>query len=306
MHYARLEMNSVELRQLEHFVAVAEEGQFTRAAERCGIAQSALSTSIRALEGDLGAQLFLRTTRRVTLTEAGRALLPEARRTLIAADLARTAVRETQALLRGRLAIGGIATFDLLDQPALLRRFCAKHPGVTIRYRRADSSSLIADVRDGRLDVAFVSLPARLPPTLRAIGLLVAPIMLCCHAAHRLADRTEVTMAELAEESLVGMPSASSVVDDMHRVFAGNGVRLTVPYEVNDIATMFEFVEHGLAVTLTIEAFAVDHPDLRSVPIAGTPLVWTLALITPAPEQTTAAANELIRLLPGLGVTGDS
>jgi DNA-binding transcriptional LysR family regulator len=94
-------------------------------------------------------------------------------------------------------------------------------------------------------------------------------------------------------------------VDDMHRVFAGNGVRLTVPYEVNDIATMFEFVEHGLAVTLTVEAFTAGHPDLRSVPIAGTPMVWTLALITPAPEQTTAAASELIGLLPRLGVTGD-
>jgi DNA-binding transcriptional LysR family regulator len=304
MHYARREMNSVELRQLEQFVAVAEEGQFTRAAERCGIAQSALSTSIRVLEEDLGAQLFLRTTRRVTLTEAGRALLTEARRTLIAADAARTAVHETQALLRGRLAIGGISTVNLLDQPALLRRFCAKHPGVNIRYRRADSNTLIADVRDGRLDVAFVSLPVHLPASLRAIDLVTAPIMLCCHAGHRLAERTEVTMAELAKESLVGMPSASSVVDDMHRVFAGKGIRLTVPYEVNDIPTMFEFVEHGLAVTLTVEAFAAGHPALRSVPIAGTPMVWTLALITPAPEQTTAAASELISLLPRREVTG--
>ena len=298
MHYSRLEMNSVELRQLEQFVAVAEEGQFTRAAERCSIAQSALSTSIRALEEDLGAQLFLRTTRRVTLTEAGRALLTEARCTLIAAETARTAVHDTQALLRGKISIGGIPTFDLLDQPALLRRFCAKHPGVNIRYRRAESNALIADVRDGRLDIAFVSLPAHLPAGLRAVNLLAAPIMLCCHASHHLADRTEVTMAELAKENMVGMPSASVVVEDMHRVFTGNNLRLTVPYEINDIATMFDFVEHGLAVTLSIEAFAAGRPNLRSVPIAGTPLVWTLALITPSREQTTAAARELISLMP--------
>jgi len=85
----------MELRQLEQFVAVAEERQFTRAANRCSIAQSALSTSIRSLENELGAPLFLRTTRRVTLTEAGQALLTEARRTLTAAETARTAVHDT-------------------------------------------------------------------------------------------------------------------------------------------------------------------------------------------------------------------
>ena len=96
----------MELRQLELFVAVAEEGQFTRAATRCGIAQSGLSASIRSLEKELDAQLFHRTTRRVTLTDVGRALLSEARRTLSAAETARTVVRETKALLRAASSRG--------------------------------------------------------------------------------------------------------------------------------------------------------------------------------------------------------
>ena len=126
----------LELRQLAHFVAVAEEGQFTRAATRCGIAQSALSASIRSLEHELDAQLFHRTTRRVALTDVGQALLAEARRTLSAAETARTVVHDTKALLRGKLAVGGVSTFALLDQPDLLRRFSVSHPGVDIHYRR--------------------------------------------------------------------------------------------------------------------------------------------------------------------------
>ncbi|PLW73181.1 LysR family transcriptional regulator, partial [Streptomyces sp. DJ] len=96
----------MELRHLEHFVAVSEEQHFTRAAERLHIAQSGLSASVRSLERELGADLFTRTTRQVRLTEAGRALLVEARRTLASAAAAREAVAAVRGLLRGTLAVG--------------------------------------------------------------------------------------------------------------------------------------------------------------------------------------------------------
>ncbi len=119
----------MELRQLEHFVAVAEEGHFTRAASRCHISQSALSTSIRSLERELGSPLFVRTTRTVALTDAGRVLLDEARRTLAAAASARESVLAVQGLLRGSLAVGSPPAPGLIDQAALLARFRDRHPG---------------------------------------------------------------------------------------------------------------------------------------------------------------------------------
>src|SRR5690349_8323190 len=122
----------MELRQLEHFVAVAEEGHFTRAARRVHIVQSGLSASVRALERELGAQLLTRTTRRVALTEAGRALLEEARRTLAAAAAAREAVAAVQGVLRGRIAVGTLQASVAVDLPAALGRFHAAHPGVEI------------------------------------------------------------------------------------------------------------------------------------------------------------------------------
>jgi DNA-binding transcriptional LysR family regulator len=288
----------MELRQLEQFVAIAEEGQFTRAATRCGIAQSALSASIRALESELDARLFHRTTRRVALTEVGQALLTEARRTLSAAETARTVVRGTKTLTRGKLAVGGIPTVGLLDQPGLLRRFSVSHPGIDIHYRRAGSGTLIADVRDGTLAIAFVSLPSPPPAGLRTIVLTTAPIVFCCRADHHLAERRKVTIGELGKESFVGAPPGSVGVETVDRVFAAAGTARTVTYEVYDLGTTLDFVEQGLGVTLMIEALTAGRPGLRSIPIADKSLIWTLAVITPPEDQTTAAARELLTLLP--------
>jgi len=288
----------MELRQLAQFVAVAEEGQFTRAATRCGIAQSALSASIRSLENELDALLFRRTTRRVALTEVGRALLTEARRTLNAAETARNVVHETKALQRGKLAVGGIPTFGLLDQPGLLREFSVSHPGIDIHYRRDASGALITDVRDGVLAIAFVSLPPQPLADLRTIIITTAPIMFCCRTDHPLANRRKVTVSELAEESFTGAPPGSVGVELVDRVFAAAGTQRTVTYEVYDLGTTLDFVEQGLGTTLMIEALTVGRPDLRTIPIADKSLVWTLAAVTPPEEKTTAAARELITLIP--------
>jgi DNA-binding transcriptional LysR family regulator len=288
----------MELRQLAHFVAVAEEGQFTRAATRCDIAQSALSASVRVLENELGAPLFVRTTRRVALTEVGRALLIEARRTLTAAEIARTVVHDTKALLRGRLVVGGIPTFTLLDQSDLLCRFSALHPGVDIQYRRDGSGALITGVRDGKLAIAFVSLPAQPLADLRTIVINTAPIRFCCRADHPLADRRKVTIEELAGESFAGGPIGDVGLELVDLAFAATGTQRTVKYECSDLGTTLDFVEQGLGVTLMIEALNVGRPGLRTVPITDKSLVWTLAAITPPAEYTTAAAQELINLMP--------
>src|SRR5262249_60269980 len=124
----------MELRQLEHFLAVAQEGHFTRAASRCRMSQSALSASIRSLERELDSRLFVRTTRKVELTEAGRVLLEEARRTLAAAASARESVLAVRGLLRGSLRGGGIPTPGLLAQAAPPARLRGQPPPVGTRY----------------------------------------------------------------------------------------------------------------------------------------------------------------------------
>ena len=173
----------MEIRQLEHFIAAAEEEHFSRAAERSNIVQSGLSASIRALEGELGTRLFDRTTRRVALTESGRALLPEARRVLAAATAAREAVAGVEGLTRGTLSIGIMQSLVAVRLPALLARFRALHPGVDIRLRQAGTTILLQEVRGGRLELAFASLPDPAPAGLVGHELLSEAMMLACSPA---------------------------------------------------------------------------------------------------------------------------
>jgi DNA-binding transcriptional LysR family regulator len=289
----------VELRQLEQFVAVAEENQFTRAAARCGIAASALSTSIRAFEHELGTQLFARTTRRVSLTATGHVLLVEARKTLAAAAATRAVVDSLQEPVRGSLAVGGIPTTGVVDQPALLQRFRTRHPGVVVRYTRDVSTALIGAVREGTLDVAIASLPPGDPlGDLHVLELANGPVLLACHPLHRLAGHRRVTAADLAgEDFVVGLPGSHGRLV-LERLFAATGIGATISYEVNDIPTLLDFVEHGLGVTLAVAPFVVGRPKLCTVPLADRSVTWTLAAITRHQPTSTPTARALLGMLP--------
>ena len=150
----------MELRQLEHFIAIAEDGSFTKAARRLNYVQSALSVSVKALEGELRVRLFDRTTHRVALTSAGEALLPAARRTLAAAEETRDVAAAVRGVLRGALRVGIMQSFAFADVPGLLGRFHRQHPGVEIQVRPAagGSAALLDELREGGLDIAFVAL----------------------------------------------------------------------------------------------------------------------------------------------------
>jgi DNA-binding transcriptional LysR family regulator len=163
-----MDAGAMDLRQLEFFVAVASEKNFTRAAGRLHIVQSGLSASIHALEHELGAALFIRTTRRVELTPIGRAFLVEANRVLAAATDARHVVDEMRGLHRGTLSIGMFhALAPLLDIADILGRFRAACPGVEIRLASGGSMKLIERVRGGELDLALAQLTGPAPPGLR-------------------------------------------------------------------------------------------------------------------------------------------
>ncbi len=287
----------MDLRQLEFFIAVAEEAQFTRAARRIPIAQSALSTSIRTLERELGAELFRRTTRRVELTPAGEALLPEARRTLAAAAAARASVEGVGGVVRGSVSVGGIATGRLFDQVEVLAEFRARHPDVAINYVRDASSALLERIAEGHLDVAFVGLPSPVPDDVHAIEIRRDTVVFVCRVDHPLAQRTEVSIQELADETFVSSTAGSIGFQLVSEVFASAGKPLSVPYQVNDVATILDFVSRGLGVSLVGETYARDREELCHVPIADITLAWTLALATSPPERQSPAAAAFAALV---------
>ena len=271
----------MELRQLEHFVAAAEERHFTRAAQRLHIVQSGLSASIRALERQLDAALFVRSTRRVELTPAGLALLPEARRTLAAAQAATDAVAAVQGLLRGTLAVGTMQILPpAVDLLAVLGRFHAEHPAVELRLRQAGTGTLLEEVRNGTLYLALVAPVGRPPTGLSMRQLASDPLLVACAPTHRLADRGQVDLAELAGERFVDFQPDWGLRMLLDRHFAAAGLERTTALEVNDVPSLLELVAHGLGIALVPEV-ATRHPAA----------VRYLRLRPPAPTFDVAVAT---------------
>jgi DNA-binding transcriptional LysR family regulator len=283
----------MELRQLKYFVAVAEECHFTRAAKRLHIAQSGLSASISSLEHELGAPLFLRSTRQVELTPAGRVLLVEARRALSATDAAKDAVAAVQGLLRGSLAIGSLQCLHVVHLPAVLGRFLAEYPGLEIRLRQGGSAELIEQVRAGRLDVAFVSRPARCPDDVVVGPLASEPLVLACAPGHPLASRERVGLAELRGEQFVDFLPDWGTRDLVDSALAAAGVDRHVSLEVTDVHSLLDMVTFGLGVALVPQSFAAKTDQVRFVGLSGTVPAWETITVTGDP--TSAAAAALLR-----------
>ncbi|MEG3630156.1 LysR family transcriptional regulator [Streptomyces poriticola] len=289
----------MELRHLRHFVAVAEDRHFTRAAERLLVSQSGLSASVRALERELGTPLFVRTTRRVTLTEAGRALLGEARRILAQVRSAHEAVAAVQGVLRGTLSLGTEQCIAGVPVARLLAAFRQRHPDVEIRLRQAGSDELAEEVAAGRLDLAFAYRTRPDPDQLRSVPLNSEPMTLLCHPGHRLAGGPAVTgPPDLADEVFVDFHPDWGPRRVTDAAFAAAGVRRTVTLEVNDVHGLLDLVDENLGVAVVPRHFRHKRASLASLPLrdTGEAVYETVALLPPEPI-TSPAARALMRLL---------
>lgn len=285
----------MELRQLEHFLAVADECHFTRAARRMHVSQSGLSASIRALEVELGAPLFLRTTRQVELTQAGRALLPEARRALSSVESAKDAVAAVQGLLRGTLAVGSLQCLHVVHLPAVLSRFHEIHPGVEIRMRQSGNAELVEEVRAGRLDLAFVTRQPKLADDLRVSTLASEPLVLACALGSPFATRESVELTELSGQPFVDFNPDWGTRDEVDRTLAAAGVERHVAVEVNDVHSLLDFVGFGLGVALVPQSFAVKTDNACFVGLRGdVPVAETVAVTG---NTVSAAASVLLDMV---------
>ncbi|MEV5343047.1 LysR substrate-binding domain-containing protein [Streptomyces sp. NPDC052676] len=289
----------MELRQLRHFLAVAEDQHFTRAAERLMVSQSGLSASIRALERELQTPLFVRTTRRVTLTEAGRALLVEAERVLDRVRAAHEAVAAVQGVLRGTLALGTEQCIAGVPVAGLLAAFRRRHPDVEIRLRQAGSGALAEEVAAGRLDLAFVVRTDTDTEHLRAVPLTSEPMTVLCHADHPLAAAgAAVTPADLGGEVFVDFHPDWGPRRTTDAAFAAAGVRRTVALEVNDVHSLLDLLDENLGIAVVPHHFRHKRPSLTALPLKGTgEAAYETVAVLPPPEATSPAARALMALL---------
>jgi DNA-binding transcriptional LysR family regulator len=284
----------VELRQLEHFIAVADEQHFTRAAELLHISQSGLSASVRALETELGADLFVRSTRRVELTQVGQAFLLEATRTVASAAAAKNAVEAIRGILGGTLSVGTEQCLGVVNLPKELGDFRTQHPGVEVRLTFDGSTNLIERLSSGQLDLALVAVCDDDVRGIELVPLFAESFVMLCHPSHRLASRPVVELGDLVGECLIGFLPEWGARVLTTEAFQLLGLKHRVSMEVNDVGTLLDLVGHDLGVAIVPEHFAGKRPGiLRAVPVRHPRLRWRVAAALPA--KPSAAASALLR-----------
>ena len=287
----------MDLRQLEFFSAVAGELNFTRAAERLTIAQSAVSAGVRSLESELGVELFDRSRRQIRLTSTGELLLPKVREALDAVNEVRDVAQQSTQAITGSIVIGLMTSVTLVNVPRLLGLYRTGHPGVGVRLRaaRRGSADLVEELSTGELDLAFLALNGAIPATLSAVAIASSPMVLVVPAGHPLAATPGVTLAALAGEEFIDLPpgyASRQIVDD---AFAAAGVERRVMIEVSDIGTAAEYVTNGLGVALLPEFAAHAALNVRLVPVANVP-DFTVYLAASRKRRASAAVSAFVNL----------
>lgn len=296
----------MDLRQMEYFLAVAQETQFTRAAEIAHVSQSGLSAAIKSLEGELKTKLFTRSTRKVELTAAGHALLPYASSLLSEADAARDAVTATIGHLVGSLRIGSEQCLGAIDVTGAIERFHRRHDQVDITFTQSGSARLLDQLRTGELDIAIIA------------GALTS-------TSHRsaLANLDHTT---LSTERLVVISSPNDQLDAQktviwehiqHRRFVdfdtswairmlndeladSHKFHRRVCFTVSDVHTLLDMINRGLGIAIVPHSIA-QKPQAKDLTISTLitepALTWTVSAVLSPRDGSSGAAAELLSLL---------
>lgn len=292
-------MIDLELRQLEYFIAVVDERNFTRAAARLHVVQSAVSAGLKRLERHLRVELVHRSAREVTLTEAGRALLPRARDTLAAVQAALDAVEEVQGGIQGEVRVGVMSSLPDIDLPAALGRMRADHPRVRVRlsHRPGGSRDLADDLAADRLDLALLSEPGPAAHRLRLTPLVSGGMHLVVAPTHPLAGLEAAALAELAEDVFVDFPIGYGSRSAVDRAFTAAGLSRDVSIEATNPEAVTACVRNGLGVAILPDAYTHPGPRLRIIGPGSDNLTWSLLLATAKNRRSHAATNALAAMV---------
>ncbi|MDX3656653.1 LysR substrate-binding domain-containing protein [Streptomyces sp. ID05-26A] len=281
----------MELRQLEYFVAVAESGSFTRAAERVHVAQPGVSSQIRRLERELGHDLLDRSGRTVTLTDVGAAVLPLARAALGSVESARRTVEEMAGLVRGAVRVGMVVSCGITDLPELLSAFHTSFPAVEITLSEANSDELISSLVDGSLDFALVGYAGAEPDGLSVRVLADEPLVAAVSNTDPWCGRESVRLDELLERGLISLPPGTGLRGALDAACGSRKPRIA--FEASAPSMVITLAERGLGPAILAASMA---GGLHAVRITDPSPHSRLAFAWRAEGPRSPAARALIGL----------
>jgi len=285
----------MELRQLRYLVTVADEGSFTRAAQRLHVAQPGVSAQIKELEREIGELLLDRSGRTVRLTEAGTTVLPYARAALDAVEGARQAVSELTGLIQGHVTVGTVTSVAAMDMAGLLAGFHQRHPGVRITLSEGTSGQLVAGLHAGRLDLIVIGATATNAASGAAAQVIAdESLAVVVPPGDPLAARDSLAAGELRDRPLICLPPGSGLRAGLEEACAEAGFRPYVAFESADPRMLIQLAAAGLGVAVLAESGARSLAgNLRALRLSGTAARARLLLAWRDDAATSPAARAL-------------
>ncbi|MHB8191030.1 MAG: LysR family transcriptional regulator [Ferrimicrobium sp.] len=284
----------MELRQLEYFVAVAEEASFTKAAARVHVAQPGVSAQIRRLERELGEILFDRSDRTVQLTAAGEVVLPYARTALSAVENARLALDELVGLVRGRVTVGMITSCASVEFTGLLAGFHRNYPDVEIVLSEDTSDRLIDGIIKGRFDLAWIGLAGPRPAGITSRVVADEALVAAVSHSHPLASKSSIRLIDLRDHPLISLPRGTGLRTCLDAGCAHLGFVPHVALEASALGLVAQLAQQDLGVAILPESVATNNPELHPLTISRPTLRSRIELVWRADGGASPAARALV------------
>ncbi len=287
----------MELHQLRYFVAVAETENFTRAAARAHVSQPALSQQVMKLEAEVGHKLFHRLGRKAVLTEAGAAFLDRARRILFEVENAAKELSDHPGLER-RITVGAVQTVMPYLLAPLIATLRDSHPNLLVNAQEDFRANLVRGVVEGDLDLAIVPTPVK-DHRIAVFPLLSEPLLLVVGKKHPIAQRTEISLGDLAEETFISLGDSSALAVQIRAFFGDQKLQPRIGFRCAQVATLKVFVAMGLGISLLPQLARLpdDQENLTYLRLSGTAPTRELVVIRHLQRYQSRGAEQFLALL---------
>ena len=289
----------MEIHQLIYFVAVAEIGSFSRAAERCNVAQPSLSQQIMKLEQEIGQPLFERLGRKVTMTDAGRMLLPRANTILSELQTIKLGLDQELAAGKGTLSVGFIPTVAPFVLPRVIRRFRQAFPLAALSVHEDFTENLTRDLVAGKLDVCIMSLPIH-HKLINTQELLTEPFVVASSSKYDIASRTSIRVKELDDFPFIALSEMHCLGEQVQAFCYQQQVDLQIVCHTAQLSTVQSCIALGLGVSLVPQALALSDTSNGSVvyrPLSDAVPQRKIAAATHAGRVLSPLAREFIKMV---------
>ncbi|MBY8974576.1 LysR family transcriptional regulator [Rhodobacteraceae bacterium NNCM2] len=289
---------SDRLRQIEAFLQVARTKNFTRAGNVLGLSQPALSALISKFEEEVGIKLFNRTTRSVSLTEAGANFLPNAERILMDVHLSIYELREVATLINGRIRIAAPPSICSAELPVLISEFAEEFPGIGISVFERPGNAVVDLVANGQCDFG-IGVPSSSRPDIQFTGIFKDELLLLCPDNHDLARHDEVEWTALQAYPVIAMESSTSTRRLMDDAIADSGATVNITSEAHFTSTAIGFVRAGLGITIQGSSVLPNYvlDGVKQVKLKNPVMTREFGLLRHVERPLSPASTEFVKKL---------